>query len=728
MSDNQLPDARTQIDQLAANWKPIPTGTGYSFGLVMIILAIIVMPLVYLAFLGVVLYTAYWHLAHDIPDTHAVRGGRSTLLIWTVYVLPAVAALLITVVLLRPIIASMRRRGRPIVLEKYEEPELHEFVEKVCSAIGAPVPREIHLDCDINASASFRSGLLSLFRRGDLVLTIGMPLVAALSKRQFAGILAHEFGHFAQGAGLRMTYLGGTVVNWCAGAAFRRDQLDVWLLQLRQVRHLGAVLIALCLQLVLWASRLFMRLLAYTGMALCSFMLRRMEFDADQYEAQMAGSDAFAETFQRLAELAEGAPMAMQECRRMFQNSRSVPNNVPALVADYSRRLPPETRDAITSHLATESAGLFSTHPATKQRVAAAAALNYPGLYTDESSARQLFGDFTAASVKATYGYWKGMLGSSLASVTFIDTMPLLKMTGRGEAKQDAATLYLGFEPPTWRPFFPGFLKISDSENVKPMIERLKQAKAKIGTLASSAKPQAAAFRSSSEQRIKWELARAIMDAGLPVNFKSMNLKPTTRAGVSEAIDRCNNESIQAAGVVDELSDAAAARLKAALGILGVKGIASVIDDAPDRRARAQALLIALGAFREMLPSVSKVRELVGVIGVAGLSVKDKKSYDKALAVVRPLSDQMRDNLDAARRIGGGVPDPLDQNEYPTNLGDSLVGASPGWREIDQIIEAGQNFVDRYADAYRRTLAELVHVAQRTEQSLVRAARQTSAS
>ncbi len=33
----------------------------------------------------------------------------------------------------------------------------------------------------------------------DLVLTIGLPLVAGLSAKEFAGILAHEFGHFTQG-------------------------------------------------------------------------------------------------------------------------------------------------------------------------------------------------------------------------------------------------------------------------------------------------------------------------------------------------------------------------------------------------------------------------------------------------------------------------------------------------------------------------------------------------
>jgi hypothetical protein len=47
---------------------------------------------------------------------------------------------------------------------------------------------------------------LGVFKK-DLVLTIGLPLVAGLSVREFGGVLAHEFGHFAQGGGMRLTAL-----------------------------------------------------------------------------------------------------------------------------------------------------------------------------------------------------------------------------------------------------------------------------------------------------------------------------------------------------------------------------------------------------------------------------------------------------------------------------------------------------------------------------------------
>ena len=64
---------------------------------------------------------------------------------------------------------------------------------------------------------------LGVFKK-DLVLTIGLPLVAGLSIREFGGVLAHEFGHFAQGGGMRLTALVRFVNGWFARVVYERDE------------------------------------------------------------------------------------------------------------------------------------------------------------------------------------------------------------------------------------------------------------------------------------------------------------------------------------------------------------------------------------------------------------------------------------------------------------------------------------------------------------------------
>ena len=104
----------------------------------------------------------------------------------------------------KPILARPPKTLRGLELTRNGQPFLFRFIERLTGAIGAPMPEEIRVDTQANASASFRRGVRS-FLGNDLVLTIGLPLVQGLDLRQFAGVLAHEFGHFAQGGAMRLT-------------------------------------------------------------------------------------------------------------------------------------------------------------------------------------------------------------------------------------------------------------------------------------------------------------------------------------------------------------------------------------------------------------------------------------------------------------------------------------------------------------------------------------------
>src|SRR6185295_4479066 len=111
------------------------------------------------------------------------------------------------------------------------DPTLFAFISRICELVNAPVPSRVDVDCQINASASFRRGLLSM-KGNDLVLTIGLPLAADLTMQEFAGVLAHEFGHFAQGAGMRLTYIVRQTNRWFARVVYDRDEWDIKLVEI----------------------------------------------------------------------------------------------------------------------------------------------------------------------------------------------------------------------------------------------------------------------------------------------------------------------------------------------------------------------------------------------------------------------------------------------------------------------------------------------------------------
>ena len=92
-------------------------------------------------------------------------------------VTPLVAGVVVVFFLFKPLFARQPKQAQPLALNPASEPLLYAFIEKICDTVGAPSPKRIDLDCQLNAAAAFRRGWLSLFGN-DLVLVIGLPLAA----------------------------------------------------------------------------------------------------------------------------------------------------------------------------------------------------------------------------------------------------------------------------------------------------------------------------------------------------------------------------------------------------------------------------------------------------------------------------------------------------------------------------------------------------------------------
>lgn len=700
---------------LAANWKPIPKRPGYVVGVVVSALAIVLIPLLYLAVMlgviaGVVIYIA-WRAAVDAPTLHPRLNGIIILGMM-------VAAVFVLIFMCKPFFAPSEEEAKSVQLKQFEELYLHSFVENVCAILGAPAPKRIDITCDVNASAGFRGGVFASFFQRVPVLTIGLPLVAGMTKAQFAGVLAHEFGHFAQGTGMRVTRVAITVVDWVRGAAYDRDAWDLNLFFLSYSPDPWAKAAAWILRACIFVSRLLIKPVALLGLAMLTFTRRSMEYDADQHEIQLCGSVEFEKTCHAIEELQLAHARAIDETSAMFDRDRALPDDLPAYIAAYARRLTPEQRDALAAEREREKLSLIRTHPPTRSRIAFARSLNLPGLYTDDAPARELFRDFQAACRKASSGEYRIALGPYAVDARRRPIAAEAAASEKHAARVAILPRYLGFEPPTWRPVFPSLQRVPDIEDPKPVATRLRSTRAELKTRALVARQHSEAYRKHAEELLKWEHVRILMDAKLRVDFKALRLDSATRSGVSHKIEQLTNDSAIAANIIDDASDMAMHRLAAALCMLGVRGIERVVPDAVARRTRADALLGAAALLREILPLAALMRRHVGAAHAASIGLRNEQAQEAAKSFFRPLSDEVRSRMDDARRIAGGVTDPFAPGEHPTNLGDTLVGSSPSWRDIPAILDAGTLFVDRYADCYRRVLSELVEIGEHVERSI----------
>ena len=154
--------------------------------------AMLLLPLLYLALITALVFGVYEFAIHDFrqiwdwPVGHS-RYGVATKLFCSCA--PLLAGATMIVFLVKPLFARRAAHMQPLALNPDFEPRVHALAARVCGLLGAPAPVRIEVDCAVNASARFaRGGFFS----NRLVLTLGMPLVAGLTQRELAGVIAHE--------------------------------------------------------------------------------------------------------------------------------------------------------------------------------------------------------------------------------------------------------------------------------------------------------------------------------------------------------------------------------------------------------------------------------------------------------------------------------------------------------------------------------------------------------
>lgn len=395
----------------AAPIPPVPVTAGYRFRLLAVLSGLVVLQALYLALIALVIYVAT--ITTVFVWSVQPRLNWLTLLL---YVGPPAVGIIATLFLLKPILIRPPREPDPPVLDRAAEPVLFEFVERLCAALGAPHPRRIHADLNVNASAAV--GGWTGFFAGRLVLTIGLPLAAGLTLNQFAGVLAHEFGHFSQRAGLRSYFLIQSIQNWFARVVHQRDGLDLWLAE-QQDGDWRISLVAKVAQYVVNVSRSYLSLLMKVGAWISASFSRQMEFDADRYETAIAGVEVFEQTSRALPALAAAEAMAWEDTRELWREGR-LPDNLPALVVGRLAGMDSELAGRITAGALEGKTKRFDSHPCTAERIESARRFGAPGIFHLDAAAAELFADFESLSRRVTSVHLERLTGDGYTRATAV--------------------------------------------------------------------------------------------------------------------------------------------------------------------------------------------------------------------------------------------------------------------------------------------------------------------
>lgn len=185
-----------------------------------------------------------------------------------------------------------------IKLVKEKNKLLWSFIDQICKETGAPKPKAIYMDPDVNAYVSYSNMWLSLFLPIRKELTIGMGLTDCLNLSEFKAVISHEFGHFAQRSMKIGSYIisANTIIH---DMIFERDKWDDALDQWRasDIRLSAA---AWVITPMIWVIRQILNLFYQFLNLMYSSLSREMEFNADKVAVKTSGSDAIISALWKL--------------------------------------------------------------------------------------------------------------------------------------------------------------------------------------------------------------------------------------------------------------------------------------------------------------------------------------------------------------------------------------------------------------------------------------------
>lgn len=703
--------------------EPVRPSVMYRVWIVLVAFIMLLLPIVYACLVALVIAGLVYHAVHDIAIFQMAGNGRGAFKVALVlYVTPLVVGAVVVGFMLKPFFAKPAKRQKQRELDPSNEPLLFAFVDGVCTTVNAPRPARIAVDCQVNASAHREGGFLGLIG-GDLVLTVGLPLAAGLDLKQFAGVLAHEFGHFAQGAGMRLSMLIWKVNRWFARVVYERDEWDQTLENWVQSGEIWIKLLGLVAKLAVWLTRRVLWVLMMVGHMASSFLSRQMEYDADRYKARMIGAEAFAGAMRRVQVLSLAENGAYADLRTSWQQQR-LPDNFPKLVVANVPQIPPPMLEAFEESMENARTGLFDTHPALKDRIAnAEAEAPEGGIFDLKGPATELFRDFDGAAKQATYAFYRTMLGPQIKEDQLFAVAELVESQAvTMEGFSAANRFFLGALNATRALPLPASYP-SAPENAARAKQALEQARATLQAQREKAREADKQEDNARAACVQAETAWTLLKAGCSISARQYGLEKATLPA-AEAAKAKTEAALKA---LDEayapFSMASARRMALALGILELEAVRKRVPDAEDRREEAQSVFPCAALIgRSLNPELAALIRAQQVL-VSLIQMFQSRGQAKAQELVNPMlraGEALRVAIEALRwKIPPSAEYPFEHAQYDITLARYVLPAvTPDKENLSALLDASGEAIERVVGLFQRSLGRLAVTAEEVEKAL----------
>lgn len=355
----------------------------------------------FILFLGMIVGAAY---LIELAIYYSIRGEFTT---W--YILLKVGLIGMSIMFfgfLLKFLFKNHNTENPLHVEVTEEehPKLFQFIRQLSSEVGAPFPKRVFVNHEINAAVFYHSTVLSLFFPVKKNLLVGLGLVNSISLDEFKAVLAHEFGHFSQSS-MKLgsyVYMANSMIY---DMVYERDKWDELLERWKKMDGRIAIF-AWILSPIIWLVRLFMMML-YQGLNLLhSSLSRQMEYHADLVAVSVSGSNSLINALYKIGLSNESYNFTLDQLQTandqsiysndIFFNHRKChdyleTNNDSFREHSFSNKVTePESRYMLFDKDDGTGTNMYASHPSNFKREKNAKAIFVEGVI-DSRSAWQLF-------------------------------------------------------------------------------------------------------------------------------------------------------------------------------------------------------------------------------------------------------------------------------------------------------------------------------------------------
>lgn len=699
--------------------KRVRSSLFYKLAMPFVALGMLALPLLYLALIAALGYFGvYYYAIHAYPLQTIRDHSISTIAkfyMLVLYLSPLVGCIVAILFMLKPFLARPPRGIHPRALRREDEPLLFAFIERLCRLLGAPVPARIEVSCPPGAAAGPAHGLLSLFTR-RLCLEIGLSSVAGMNLSQFAGVLAHELGHFSQGGGMLFNNVIKRLNLWFARVVYERDDWDETLEKLCKSGDSRLLPVFYVSRLFIWLSRRVLWVLMVCGALLSGFLSRMREYGADRFEVRIAGSEEFERTFLRLLELDLAWRKTMSDLHHAFHEKR-LGDNLPELIVANLQTIPAAERDAYLEAVLGRKVGLFSTHPSEAQRISRAFREDDPGVITDERPATDLFLNFEQICQVASMDHYAMALGPALAQARLVPTRELIARQQDLETALSAADSFFGDCLDVDRP-----LRLRPADLAPPADPRatalaLKRSRDLVAQLAPEARKGYESLQRLWSLEVEAYILERLSAVRLSYQPKGFKIKGIENLGAFKAALRSQNDEALAAIVPYE--DALCERFVTALNLLHTPQLQARLPESRMLLQQAHALVEAMDAYASVNDSIDELRRtyhyLEQTLNLLKKNAADENDQELLRTITRPLV-RLMNAIQGALSL---APYPFADDGQPgVSLGRLLLDAPPDSKDAYATLLQGKEMLDRLNKFFYRCAGELGRIVDAVERAL----------